>query len=81
MKFIGRIPDTMAKVVHGLISEYKVNQLIVKFDGKYRGAPEETWTRVGEIVLSPFIFFYWVPEETWTRVGKIVLSPFIFSIG
>ena len=42
MKFIECIPDTMAKVVQGLISECKFNQLIVKFDGKHRGAPEET---------------------------------------
>ena len=42
MKFIGCIPDAMAKVVQGLISECKFNQLIVKFDGKHRGAPEET---------------------------------------
>ena len=39
MKVIGHIPDTMAKVVHGRISECKALQLIVKIDEKNKGAP------------------------------------------
>ena len=42
MNVIGHNPDSLAKVVHGLMSEWMVFQLILKIDQKYTSAPEGT---------------------------------------
>ena len=42
MKFIGHITDALAKVAHGLMSEWRAFQVIVITDGKHRGAQEKT---------------------------------------
>ena len=40
MEISGRIPDALAKIVHGLISLWKVLQVIIKIDGEHKGSPE-----------------------------------------
>ena len=42
MKVIRHIPDALGKIVHGLMSEWKIYQVIAKIDGKHRGAAERT---------------------------------------
>ena len=60
MKVIMHTPDTLAKVVHGLMSEWKVFQVIATIDGKHIGAPEETWVPVGGINMTFFYLLYGV---------------------
>ena len=47
----------MVKVVHGLVSEWKVHQVIAKNDGKHRAAPLVTWMPVSGIEISCISFF------------------------
>ena len=35
MKVIVHIPDILTNVIHGLMAEWKVHQVIAKNDGKY----------------------------------------------
>ena len=73
MKFIRHIPDTMAKVVHGLISEWKVLQVRVKIDGKHGSAPGGTLVSVAGIEISCFNFFYGVKvheNSVWEKIKQ-----------
>lgn len=57
MKIIWHIPDALAKVVDGMMSERKVLQVIDKIDNKkQRTAPEGTWVSAGQIEIPSFIF-------------------------
>ena len=47
----------MVKVMQGLMSEWKVHQVVKKIDGKHRGAPEETWVLMQYDYLH--LFFVW----------------------
>ena len=49
MKVKRHFPDTIAKVVHGMMSEWKVLPFIVKIDRKHRGAGKGPWVPVGGI--------------------------------
>ena len=51
------IPDTLAKLVHGLMAEWKDHQVIANNDGKHRGTPEGTWVSVSGLRFSAFIFY------------------------
>ena len=51
IKVIGHIPDSLIKVVHELISEWKVLQAGTNIDGKHRGAPWVTWVPVGQMEI------------------------------
>ena len=42
-------PDILALLVHGLMVDWKVLQVIAKIDGKQTVALEETWVPVGRI--------------------------------
>ena len=42
MKFIGHIPDVLAKLVDGLMLKWRTTQVIDKSNGKHRDAPWET---------------------------------------
>ena len=57
VEVIGFSLDTMTKGVHGVIPEWKVFQLIVKIDGKYRGELKRTWKPVGEIEIFYYLMF------------------------
>ena len=52
-KTIGHIPDGLAKVIHGLMVEGKINRIDGKITGEARSAPEGTWSQGGGNVL-PF---------------------------
>ena len=54
MNVIGHISKSLTKAGHSLMSEWKVLQVIVKFDGKHRGAPEGTWLPVDRIEIPCF---------------------------
>ena len=56
MNLTGHIPDALAKLVHGLMSEWKVLQVIVKTTWKHRCALKGTWVHDGEIGI-PCIYF------------------------
>lgn len=56
MKVIRHIPDALGKIVHGLMSEWKIYQVIAKIDGKRRGAAERTWVLVGGIKCIAFVY-------------------------
>ena len=58
MIVIGNIPDTLAKLVHGLMSDWKVLQVIANTDGKHRDAPERTWVLVGGTEITNIYFLY-----------------------
>ena len=58
-KTIGRTPDTLAKVIDGLTSEWKALQMIDKTDRKDRVAPEGTWVHGGGIEIPCIYFLYW----------------------
>ena len=71
MKCTRQIPDSMAKVTHGLMSEWKVLQLIVKIEVKHRSAPEGTWVPIGGIQISCFYFLYGVKfhkSSLWEKI-------------
>ena len=55
-KVIGHMPDALTKVVHGLMSEWKLLQVKVKTDGQQRDAPEGAWMPNDGINI-PFVFF------------------------
>ena len=57
LEVIGFSLDTMTKGVHGAIPEWKVFQLIVKIDGKYRGELKRTWKPVGGIEIFCYLMF------------------------
>ena len=57
LEVIGFSLDTMTKGVHGAIPEWKVFQLIVKIDGKYRGEPKRAWKPVGGIEIFCYLMF------------------------
>ena len=57
-KVIGDIPCTLAKIIHGLMVEWKFHQLIAKNDGKYRSTAEGTWVLVGGIEIPCIYFLY-----------------------
>ena len=57
MSIIGHISKTLIKVGHRLMSAWKILQVIVKFDGKRRGALEGTWLPDGRIEIPCFYFF------------------------
>ena len=46
-KTIGHIPDGLAKVIHGLVVEGKINRIDGKITGEARSAPEGTWSKGG----------------------------------
>ena len=48
-KVIGYISDTLTKVVHGLMAEGKVHQIIAKNDRKHKGELEGTWVPVSGV--------------------------------
>ena len=50
-KTIGHIPDGLAKVIHGLMVEGKINRIDGKITGEARSAPEGTWSQGGGIEL------------------------------
>ena len=56
MSIIGHISKTLIKVGHRLMWAWKIMQVIVKFDGKHRGALEGTWLPDGRIEIPCFIF-------------------------
>ena len=51
-KVTGYIPDTLAKVVHGLVAEWKFHQMKAKNDGEHRGEPEGTRVLLSRIENS-----------------------------
>ena len=71
MKVIRHFPDTIAKVVHGMMSEWKVLPLIVKIDRKHRGAGKGPWVPVGGIEISCNYFLYWVKVHKSSVSEKI----------
>ena len=52
------IPDTLANIVHRLMAEWKVHQVILKKDGKHTGAPEGTSMSVSGIKIPCIYFLY-----------------------
>ena len=55
MKFIGHIPDVLAKLVDGLMLKWRTTQVIDKSNGKHRDAPWETQLS-GSGILIPWIY-------------------------
>ena len=51
-KVTGYIPDILAKVVHGLVAEWKFHQMKAKNDGEHRGEPEGTRVLLSRIENS-----------------------------
>ena len=49
---------TEAKIVHGLMEEWKFHQVIAKNDGKYRGTAEGTWMPINGIEIPCIYFLY-----------------------
>ena len=43
--------DALAKVINGLISEYKILQVTAESDGEHRVLPKETWVYGSEIEI------------------------------
>ena len=43
--------DALAKVINGLISEYKILQVTAESDGERRVLPKETWVYGSEIEI------------------------------
>ena len=69
-----KLLDTLAKVVHGLISKWKVLQLIVKIDGKHKCTAGGTWVLVGGIKYSCWYFLYGVKVQKsslWENLNNI----------
>ena len=58
IKVTGNIPNTLAKIVHGMMSEWMVLQVRAKTDGKHKGVAEGAWVSIGEIQVSCFYFLY-----------------------
>ena len=54
----GNIPDTLAKIVHGVMSEWMVLQVRAKTDAKHNGAAERAWVSIGEIEIPCCYFLY-----------------------
>ena len=55
MKVLRHISATISKAVHGVMSEWKVLQVISKIDGKHGRAPEGT----SALVVANEIFYYY----------------------
>ena len=55
MKFIGHIPDVLAKLADGLMLKWRTTQVIDKSNGKHRDATWETRLS-GSGILIPWIF-------------------------
>ena len=68
-RVIGDISYTLAKVVHGLMVEWKFQQVIAKNDGKYRGTAEGTWVPVRGIEI-PCIYFLYGPKAHKSNVRE-----------
>ena len=58
IKVTGNILNTLAKIVHGMMSEWMVLQVRAKTGGKHKGAAEGAWVSIGEIQVSCFYFLY-----------------------
>ena len=58
MKITRRILDALTNTIYGLMSRWKVLQVIIKIDGKHQGGPEETWVAGGGIEILCIYFFY-----------------------
>ena len=58
MKIIGHIPDALAKLVHGVMSEWKILQMIDKIDEKHKIAPEGTCMPGGGIGIACIYILY-----------------------
>ena len=74
MEFVEHIPDTVAKLFHGLMPEWKFLQLIAKIYEKHRGVTEEKWVPVGGIDISCFYFLHEVkaPKVVYEKKSNSV---------
>ena len=77
MKIIGHIPDALAKLVHGVMSEWKILQMIDKIDEKHKIAPEGTCMPGGGIGIVCIYILYGAKNyktNLWEKIKWLILK-------
>ena len=52
MKFFKDIPEDVAKVVHEMMSKWRIPQVIDKIDEEHRDTPGKAWVSEGQMTAT-----------------------------